>query len=356
MPLDTLLAHVALRFSSHPENLATECLEYILSRSLAARRALGNFSAHNFGIALPDIASYRSQASGADGSIPDLVGSVQGKEVAIIESKFWAGLTDNQPVAYLARLPIGDPGVLLFVAPALRLTSLWSEIIRRCHAANVVVGVERQPSSEVVMRTINGDHVCSVTSWRALLAALAIGVNTEGDLGTLSDISQLRGLCERMDDESFIPLRSEELTSSFGARLLQINRLVDDVVGRAVEQQLASLDRCKAASSDGSYKRYMNLCGCGCSLQVSLKCWAQLRPTPIWLSVSGFDFAPLTDGMRKSLSKLENEDPPRLISQGLELLIPLILPVAVERHLVLDALYSQLKEVAMLIRSSNSST
>lgn len=355
MPSETLLAHVALRFSSHPENLATECLEFILSRSPAARRALLNFIHHSLGIGFPDSASYRSQASGVEGSIPDLVATIDGKEVIIIESKFWAGLTDNQPVAYLARLSRGEAGLLLFVAPALRITSLWSEIVRRCHQANLVVGVERQPSPEVVMRAIDG-HVCALASWRAFLAAMAGGLNTEGDMGTLSDVSQLRGLCDRMDDESFLPLRSEELTSSFGARLLQINRLVDDVVSRAVGENLASLDRCGTGSSDGSYKRYMILSGCGCSLQVNPRCWAQIRPTPIWLSVTGFDFAPLTEVAKKSLTKLRDEDPPRIILQGTELLIPLMLPVAVERHLVVDALFSQLKDIAILIGSSSAPT
>jgi hypothetical protein len=95
----------------------------------------------------------------------------------------------------------------------------------------------------------------------------------------------------------------------------------------------------------------MNLCGCGCSLQVSLECWAQFRPTPVWLSLTGFDFVPLTEEIKRSLTKLGDEDPPRLIRLGAEFLIPLTLPIAVERHLVVDALFLQLKEVAMLIRS-----
>ena len=50
---------------------------------------------------------------------PDLVGldRTMGKECVLIEAKFWAGLTDRQPKAYLDRL---DPGkALLFVAPGI---------------------------------------------------------------------------------------------------------------------------------------------------------------------------------------------------------------------------------------------
>ena len=48
----------------------------------------------------------------------------------LIEAKFRAGLTDNQPMAYLKRLPANTPSALLFVAPAARLTTLWNELRR----------------------------------------------------------------------------------------------------------------------------------------------------------------------------------------------------------------------------------
>ena len=48
-----------------------------------------------------------------------------------MEAKFWAGLTENQPNAYLARLPLDErPAVLLFVAPEARLETLWPELRR----------------------------------------------------------------------------------------------------------------------------------------------------------------------------------------------------------------------------------
>lgn len=46
-------------------------------------------------------------------------------ERLLVELKFWAGLTDNQPVAYLKKLPTDCHSALLEVAPARRIESLW---------------------------------------------------------------------------------------------------------------------------------------------------------------------------------------------------------------------------------------
>jgi hypothetical protein len=40
MSSQSLFAHLAMRFSAHPESLATEALSYLLGRSEVAKRAL----------------------------------------------------------------------------------------------------------------------------------------------------------------------------------------------------------------------------------------------------------------------------------------------------------------------------
>ena len=117
----TLLGHLAFNFASHPENLATEALLFVLERSLEARRAMARLLG-DCGIEVPESLSYRSQAGSDDGSIPDLVGvDSEGRRPVIVEAKFWAGLTDNQPCGYLKQLPEAAPGILpidpIFLSP-----------------------------------------------------------------------------------------------------------------------------------------------------------------------------------------------------------------------------------------------
>ena len=351
MAIQSLLGHIALRFASHPENIATESLAYILGRSPAAKRSLLGY-VQNLGLKIPDAVVFHPQTSGPDGSIPDLVGTdPDGKDLVILEAKFWAGLTENQPVSYLNRLPTDKPAALVFVAPALRITTLWAELLVRCKEVNIELGSERQVSSDLKCRTVRDHHVLALTSWRALLTQLLYSLNAEGDHPAVSDVLQLQGLCDRMDDDAFLPLQSEELTSSTASRLIQFSRLVDDVAERAISENLASVLGLRTSGSGGTYQRPMMLCGYGCYLMVNLDHWAHRRSTPIWLSITDREWK-LTQAVMEALSPLEHEDPPRIIHSEYSLLVPLRLPIGVERPVVVESLFAQVREVAGFLSRS----
>lgn len=89
MPTETLFGHLAPRFSVHPENLATEALNYVLGRAPSARGALIQFC--RIGAILPDDLRFRTQAVGEDQSTPDLIGSdARDATRLMLEAKFWA--------------------------------------------------------------------------------------------------------------------------------------------------------------------------------------------------------------------------------------------------------------------------
>src|SRR5579859_5516231 len=136
----SLFGHLAHRFSTHPENLATEALNYVLASSEPAARALLSLLAE-IEPGLPLDLSFETQVVGEDDARPDLVGKhPELGSVLILEAKFWAGLTAHQPVTYLTRLPRQHPAVLMVMAPGLRFQTLWTELADRCAAAGVAVG------------------------------------------------------------------------------------------------------------------------------------------------------------------------------------------------------------------------
>ena len=109
---DTLFGHLALRFSSHPENLATEALLYLLNNS---RDANGLFSGYLSGCGqdFPPVTRFSSQVSSDDNTVPDLVATdIAGNKIFIVENKFWAELTPNQSVGYLPLLSKQAPSAL----------------------------------------------------------------------------------------------------------------------------------------------------------------------------------------------------------------------------------------------------
>ena len=97
--MSTLFSHIIQkRFSQVNEDVATDALAYILESSEAARRGMMKLL---WGITagLPQL-RFRTQQ--AEGTIrPDMWGYGETEPRVFVESKFWAGLTDNQPCLVL---------------------------------------------------------------------------------------------------------------------------------------------------------------------------------------------------------------------------------------------------------------
>ena len=111
---DTLFGHLALRFSPHPENLATEALLFLMNNSKDANGLFAEFLS-GYGQEFPPVTRLASQVSSDGNTIPDLVAIDQaGSAVFIVENKFWAELTPNQPVGYLPLLHGAAGGELNF--------------------------------------------------------------------------------------------------------------------------------------------------------------------------------------------------------------------------------------------------
>ena len=163
----TLLAKLALapKFGPHQtENIAVEALGHILSESEAARHALSDVL-RTGGAEVGKIARVRTQASGAKRTQPDLAGFDQcGAERVLIEAKFGARLTENQPVAYLKRLPENQGSVLLFVAPAARIESLWTDLCRLVTEAKIEL-VPGPEEATLRWAVAGGERRLMLTSW-----------------------------------------------------------------------------------------------------------------------------------------------------------------------------------------------
>lgn len=173
--LGTLFGHLATRFAPSAENIAIEALGFILNRSPAARRAFTSI-ASAAGLPLPPDLVFATQAVAEDVSRPDIEGYASDLTRRVVcECKFWAGLTINQPLTYVARLPAAEFGTLLFIVPAARLTSLWSELGKRLTAGGY---------------TLNQRQVVQQEIWGAALGTGHSFVWPVGDLSSLPSRSR----------------------------------------------------------------------------------------------------------------------------------------------------------------------
>ena len=146
-----------------------------------------------------------TQAGDAEGRLPDLAAfDKQGAEQVLVEAKFWAGLTKNQPVPYLRRLPQDRPTVLLFVAPAMRRDRLWDELRNRVLKAGIELGASNE-TSDLRSASAGGKRRLMLTSWTTLLERIAREANTEPKIA--NGHPPVAGLTDHMDGDAFLPLR-----------------------------------------------------------------------------------------------------------------------------------------------------
>ena len=360
----TLLAKLAPMCGAQTENLAVEALGHILSGSEAARHALSEVL-RSGGAKVGPIAQARTQVTDEESARPDLVGFDQdGKERVLIEAKFWAGLTENQPGGYLRRLKkpsAQQPSALLFVAPATRTDALWDELCRQVpkpaskmtlDSHNKVEGLRSAPVG-------SGRHLM-LTSWRNLLGRMAAEAAAAADSHTETDIRQLQGLAEQEDAEAFLPLKQEELGPQLPRRVLDLIRLVDDVIDCAAETEWASTERRPRTAKAATYGVWMRFSRAEKIFKhadglfgIDYEEWARCRDTPLWLKFGQTYAAP---EVLRALECLRRKNPPELFGEaGRDVKIPIELPVGKEYNAVRTAVVERLEEIARLIVRQTSS-
>lgn len=350
--MTSVLGHLALAFAPSAENLATEALAFVLDRSLTAREALTSLASALAPITTRSLV-FRTQAGESDGTIPDLIGEdALGNQPLILEAKFWAGLTERQPVEYVGRLP-SEGGLLLFVAPEKRFETLWPELRQRLVSGRYSLEPHAGlPGIRAV--GLGQGRVLALVSWGTLLRHLIAATESAGERDREADLRQLVGLCELQDVQAFRPVTSADLTGDLGERIVQWCRLVDDVVHAAKAEGLLDKRGTRAQGGDGYWGHYATLGSAGIYLHFSSYKWARVRPTPIWLTIFAVEGRDWRPGLiyQDALRPLAALDPPGVLIDRGRLEVPFNVPTGKERDDVVLALLSQLRRVWSLLASA----
>lgn len=342
----SMLAYIVPRFTNQVENVATDALLYMLRQYPLASRSLIAYVA-NLGISLSDDLIFDSQLGLAGGARPDLTGvDKEGDLVLAVESKFWATLTKNQPNAYLDLLAPDKAGMVLVIAPASRFPTLWEELVQRCADGDLAVKEISDHSPEYRCAEVGPQKLLCLASWESLLAYLKQEFLINDVTNGAHEVWQLQGLCERLDEEAFHPLRPENLQFSSDSQVEHFRRLVDDLISLLVKKGYASTKGYRATPSADYYKRYMNFLGnANWCIEYNQTYWSLFQISPIWLTVT---LAATTQSLEK-IDLLRQESPSRLIEHEKQILIPLDLSLGAERTKVLESMVHQIVEIEPFI-------
>ncbi|MBI3882377.1 MAG: hypothetical protein HY301_20250 [Verrucomicrobia bacterium] len=347
--MSSLVSHIAARLSPHPENIATEALAHVLNTSQTARKAIEHFL-RSHSVNLGRLAVFETQEHGDNATIPDLVGfDTRWRKRITIESKFWAGLTDKQPVEYLRQLPAGFDSLLLFVVPDSRINSLWDELIERLEAAGEHPRGIKLSSSLLKLARVGRHRLLALCSWTALISAILPALDAEKDTNAAADLRQLEGLCTNTEFSGFTPFSEGDLAPSVAKSVLQFNDLVSDVVDELRRCRLVTVRGLRKAAGRGGYWRFFRLKGHGCYLSCDLLNWAKFGVTPLWLGVTGKEWK-RTTSLREAMARFQRQTSKRVYPDGKWSVIPLKLTLRRERDVVIKDLVQQIKEVALRLR------
>jgi hypothetical protein len=342
MKSDTVFGHVALRFAVHPENLATEALSFILRTSPAASRAFTEF-VRPILQGDPGSLLFETQQGGLEQSIPDMKCSDDKGIRVIVENKFWAGLTENQPVTYIRELPDGVTALVLFVVPEARLQLVWSEVVKRCEDAKIPVG-DVQKLTTMTAAGIGGGHYIAATSWKVLLDALSAAAISAGEDGCQNDIAQLQGLCRKMDEEELLPLRGDELTDlSMARRFINFANLAIDIVNGAGSQGLCDRKGVKETNYLHASGAYIRIGKYTPWVGFDRLAWRSIGVSPIWVIFPRND---QIAKIREKLARFRTTTPQRFfdIENG-KAAVPIFLTTGVEKQRVIEDAIGQIRKL-----------
>ena len=135
------------------------------------------------------------EVTGEAGERPDfVVRDGAGEECCIVEAKFWAGLTDNQPLMYLRRLAGREGTAVAFVCRPSRIDALWAELRVRCSQGNVGLAETHIRGGRAALTTLG--PLLAVLSWEVLLTHLLQEAERQQDESAATDLRQVVGLAD----------------------------------------------------------------------------------------------------------------------------------------------------------------
>ncbi len=276
---DLLLADLVSSFPGKTEDIATEALCHIFRNSVACMKALNDVVKSGVRGVNP-INSVKTQVIGLDGTRPDLVCCDQtGQERVLIEVKFWAPLTANQPNGYIERLSQDGPAVLMFLVPDGRVRYLWPQLRKRVRELDPIEEIDAERRCVRISGTQR--HLMVVT-WEGLLDAMAARTGDSSEPGARTQIRQLRSLAKQAGEEGPIPIPSGTADMS-EQRLHQYRRLVDNATEEGVKQGWADRKGLHRASKSYGYGRYVSLCGNVVWFGINTELFETTRKTPLWV-------------------------------------------------------------------------
>lgn len=253
----SLLTHIASNFISEYENVANSSVAYLLNEYPQAQAALKNL------LGIKEVPRYYiTELSTTANGRPDVTGlDADGNKTIIIEGKFWANLTSNQPDNYLKEL--SPHGKLLFLVPSKRLVSLEVEVNKRSQNEKIFI-----------------------SSWDMFLSLVEKENGKDYNQYLASDLTQMKELCNKMDEEGMPPLSMSDLDPMNRRRSVHFSDVINECNTILRGWENADFSGLKTQSQTYGHGFYFRSYNFSCFLSFDNLNWCTKdNHTPIWLDI-----------------------------------------------------------------------
>ncbi len=283
----SLLARFFNQIKSSQEDIASESLSYILQNSDFAKNEFNKRIHHITKIELPEL-SYETQITETGLGRTDISGfDSKRNEMVIIEAKFWASLTEHQPISYLKRQKSNS--VLVFICPSKRKSSLSVELIKKLNENNI----EFKRIDDSNSLELSNKQFILIQSWKEILDSLKYELEKNHEQGLVSDIDQIIGFCNVIDENSFIPLNDKDLSPEIGKVISSYyeltNEVIDELIKHTKEYSTKGLTEGKPKDNTFGYYKYRRYYGYIITFGLNYGYWSKFADTPFWIRISEED-------------------------------------------------------------------
>lgn len=297
---ESLLAHLYTRIKGSQEDVATLSLQYILTLDSSLNEAFSRLLFNSISRDYVEGIDYKCQSVGENMERPDISGvDNEGKEVILCEAKFYAGLTSNQPNAYLDRLMKNGGNALVFICPEARRVSLWDKVVELCKNRNI---------ETISDYCVNVDGIAmSIVTWGEIIDVLRTTASAIA-VFALPDISQLEGFCSMMDRTAFIPFTAEDFGPEIAIKEERYYQVIDSLFDKLMANKdiEPSAKGLKASPFRQGYSRYIQVKGLNLGLLYSRREWIKNTSceTPFWLGINDEKWKQ-SDKLKKKLGSIK---------------------------------------------------
>ena len=120
---------------------------------------------------------------------------------ALLEAKFWAGLTPHQPNTYWKSLPRDTPSALVFLVPTYRLAAMLHELTGHLVDVGLESDGEDRSSDCITVQDMKSKRCLMLISWDELFRNLKKSAKANDDSQALFELEQLHSVAVHESSE-----------------------------------------------------------------------------------------------------------------------------------------------------------